>query len=73
MNFGFSMGKRTEAGREDWMRYSDASIVVGDAEFNELAEAAKRAGAYVSIGFSERDAVGHYARPDVLELIVHDK
>ena len=57
MNFGFSMGKRTEAGREDWMRYSDASIVVGDAEFNELAEAAKRAGAYVSIGFSERDAV----------------
>ena len=125
MNFGFSMGKRTEAGSEDWMRYSDASIVVGDAEFNELAEAAKRAGAYVSIGFSERDAaerqpetvcrggscvidpyghyltepvwneeriiyaeldmslpaackmehdvVGHYARPDVLELIVHDK
>ena len=57
MNFGFSMGKRTEPGREDWKRYYDASIVVGDADFNALAEAAVRAGAYVSIGFSERDAV----------------
>ena len=57
MNFGFSMGKRTEPGREDWKRYYDASSVVGDADFNALAEAAVRAGAYVSIGFSERDAV----------------
>ena len=57
MNFGFSMGKRTEVGREDWKRYYDASILVGDEDFTALAEAAKRAGAYVSIGFSERDAV----------------
>ena len=57
MNFGFSMGKRTEAGREDWKRYYDASMLVGDEDFTALAEAAKRAGAYVSIGFSERDAV----------------
>ena len=27
MNFGFSMGKRTEAGRADWKRYYDASLV----------------------------------------------
>ena len=26
MNFGFSMGKRTEAGREDWMKYYNASV-----------------------------------------------
>lgn len=57
MSFGFSMGKRTEPGREDWKRYYDASIVVDDADFNALAEASVRAGAYVSIGFSERDAV----------------
>ena len=29
MNFGFSMGKRTEAGRADWKRYYDASLIAG--------------------------------------------
>jgi len=57
MNFGFSMGKRTEAGREDWKRYYDASIVAGEEEFRILADTAKMVGAYISIGFSERDAV----------------
>jgi len=57
MNFGFSMGKRTEAGREDWMRYYNASIVAGDDEFKQLADAAIRTGAYISMGFSERDPV----------------
>ena len=57
MNFGFSMGKRTEVGREDWKRYYDASVVVGEEEFQILSEAAKKADAYISIGFSERDAV----------------
>lgn len=56
MNFGFSMGKRTEAGRSDWKHYYDASIVVGDAEFQALADAAQKADAYISLGFSERDA-----------------
>ncbi len=58
MNFGFSVGKRTEAGREDWKRYYDASVVAGGEEFSQLAEAAKKTGTYISIGFSERDAVG---------------
>jgi len=57
LNFGFSMGKRTETGRKDWMRYYDASVVVGDDEFKQLADAAVRTAAYISIGFSERDAV----------------
>ena len=57
MNFGFSMGKRTEAGRADWLLYHDASIVAGGSEFEALAQAAKNAGAYISLGFSERDAV----------------
>jgi len=57
MNFGFSIGKRTDVGREDWKRYYDASIVPGDIEFKELAEAAKKSKAYISIGFSERDAI----------------
>jgi len=58
MSFGFSMGKRTEAGREDWKRYYDASIIAGGEEFAKLSEAAKNSGAYISMGFSERDAVG---------------
>ena len=58
MNFGFSVGKRTEPGRADWKRYYDASVVTGGDEFNQLAGEAKKSGAYISIGFSERDAVG---------------
>ncbi len=57
MNFGFSVGKRTAEGREDWKRYYDASVCVGDAEFLRLAAAAKKTKAYVSIGFSEQDPV----------------
>lgn len=57
MNFGFSMGKRTADGRVDWKRYYDASMCVGDVEFMRLSEAAKKSGAYVSIGFSEQDEV----------------
>ena len=57
MNFGFNTGKRTEAGREEWMRYYNASVVAGGDEFKQLADAAIRTGAYISIGFSERDAV----------------
>ena len=43
MNFGFSMGKRSDEGRKDWKRYYDASVVAGDSEFQQLAEAAKNA------------------------------
>ena len=57
MNFGFSMGKRTEGGRLDWKRYYDASVLAGEKEFRQLAEAAVNCQAYISMGFSERDAV----------------
>ena len=57
MNFGFSVGKRTEPGRRDWKRYYDASLLADGPELRALAAAARDAGAYLSIGFSERDAV----------------
>ena len=44
MNFGFSMGKRSEEGRKDWKRYYDASVVAGETEFQQLAEAAQKTG-----------------------------
>ena len=57
MTFGFTVGSRKEAGREDWKRYYDGSIVVPGKETEALGKAAKKAKAYVSIGISERDAV----------------
>ena len=57
MTFGYTVGKRTEPGRADWKRYSDSSMVVGDPDFGQLSAAAIQAKAYISIGFSERDAV----------------
>lgn len=57
MTFGFTVGARTQAGREDWKRYYDASVVVPGPETKRLGEAAKKASAYVSIGITERDAV----------------
>ena len=57
MTFGFTVGARSEAGRADWQLYCDNSIVVPGPETERLAAAAKAAGAYVSIGVSERDGV----------------
>ncbi|MDM8289671.1 carbon-nitrogen hydrolase family protein [Slackia piriformis] len=57
MNFGFSIGKRSEEGRKDWKRYYDASVDAGETAFQRLAEAARNTGAYTSVGFSERGAV----------------
>ena len=57
MNFGFSTGKRTPEGRADWMRYYEASILVPGPETEVIGAAAKEAGAWVSIGVSERDEV----------------
>ena len=56
MNFGFGTGTREAPGRVDWLRYYDASIVVPGPETEALGAAAKAAGAYLSIGVSERVA-----------------
>ena len=57
MNFGFSTGQRNAAGRADWKRYYEASILVPGPETEALGKAARDAEAWVSIGVSERDAV----------------
>lgn len=57
LNFGFTVGARTEAGRADWARYAKESVVIGDEHVAALQDAARAADAYVSIGISERDAV----------------
>lgn len=55
MNFGFSTGRRSAAGRADWQRYYEASILVPGPETEALGAAAKDANAWLSIGVSERD------------------
>ncbi len=57
MTFGFRVGCRHEDGREDWKRYCDNSLVVDGPEVQKLADEAKKLGIYLSIGYSERDAV----------------
>ena len=57
LTFGYTVGARTEEGREDWTRYYDASVVVPGPETDQIAEAAKAAHAYISIGVSERDTL----------------
>lgn len=57
MNFGFTTGSRTPEGRKDWKRYADSSILADGEEMQALAEAAKTHGIYLSMGYSERDAV----------------
>lgn len=57
LTFGFTVGARTADGRKDWKRYYDSSVVVPGPETELLGQAAKKAGAYVSIGITERDRV----------------
>ena len=57
MSFGFTVGRREESGRLDWFRYYENSILVPGPETERLGQAAAHAGAYVSMGVSERDAV----------------
>lgn len=56
LTFGFVVGARIPDAQADWKRYYDNSVVVGGPETEAMAEAAARAGAWVSVGVSERDA-----------------
>ncbi len=57
MNFGFSVGKRTEEGRKDWKMYYDNSILFNGEEMERILQAAVKHKVYVSLGYSERDDV----------------
>ena len=56
MTYGFRVGCRQEPGRLDWKGYYDNSILLPGPESALLGRAAREAGAYVSIGVSERDS-----------------
>ena len=54
MTFGFTVGHRDNSAREDFKRYYNNSILVPGKETALLGQAAKEAGAYLSIGISEK-------------------
>ena len=57
MTYGFPVGSRSRAGREDWKTYYDNSILADGAEMQSIVDCAKEHSVYVSVGYSERDAV----------------
>ncbi len=57
MTFGFTVGSRKADGRADWKNYYDNSLLFDGAEIKALIDKAKALGVYLSMGYSERDAV----------------
>lgn len=55
MTFGYTVGSRSAAGREDWKQYYDNSILASGEEMQALRRAAMRLGVYLSFGYSERE------------------
>ena len=57
MTYGFTVGSRNAEGRKDWKCYYDNSILADGPEMQEIVDAAVANNVYVSIGYSEVDAV----------------
>ena len=57
MTYGFTVGSRKADGRKDFKVYYENSILADGAEMSAIVSTAKECGVYVSIGYSERDAV----------------
>jgi nitrilase len=54
--FGVAVGGRTDPGRRTWQRYWETAIDVPGPEVDAMAEAAKEAGVYLTVGVVERDS-----------------
>ena len=57
MTFGFTVGSRKAVGREDWKMYYDNSLLADGPEMRKLLRRARELDVYISMGYSERDAV----------------
>ena len=55
LTFGFRVGSRNQAGREDWKKYYDNSILADGPEMQKIIDKAVTRGVYVSVGYSERE------------------
>lgn len=57
MTYGFKIGSRSGNGRKDWKKYYDNSLLADGEEMKKIAERAIKHKVYISIGYSERDAM----------------
>ena len=58
LTFGMVVGSRTQAGREDFMRYYQNSVAVPGDEVDTLAALSKELGVFLSIGVTEKNGHG---------------
>lgn len=54
LTFGSPVGTRTEAGRDEFLRYAKGAVSLDGPEVAEIAEAAREAGVFVVLGLIER-------------------
>jgi len=57
LTFGFCVGSRDQGGREDWKKYYDNSILAEGPEMRRIVNKAMERQIYVSVGYSEREAL----------------
>ena len=57
LTFGFRVGSRSQPGREDWKKYYDNSILADGPELQRIIDKSKERQVYVSVGYSEREAL----------------
>ena len=57
LTFGFRVGSRSQPGREDWKKYYDNSILADGPEMQRIIDKSKERQVYVSVGYSEREAL----------------
>lgn len=56
LSFGYVVGRRTEEGRKDWLRYYENSVAIPGPVTDALGEAVKKFGIYLTIGVTEKDS-----------------
>lgn len=57
LSFGFRVGSRDQGGHEDWKKYYDNSILAEGPEMRRIVNKAMERQIYVSVGYSEREAL----------------
>lgn len=57
LGFGTVVGRRTEAGRDQFMRFWDESVDINGEGIAKLAKTAAKHGVYIVIGITEREPV----------------
>lgn len=56
LSFGATVGNRTDQGRELWQLYWEASLELGDDNYEELSKIAAREQIHLAIGVTEKDS-----------------